>query len=306
MEAKEWARGNHVLSSLLDERRRSPELGEQKMSEGMTIRFGIPEEWTHFGEHHQLFLDRFPNLRAAMHAAFLREVRASEPVDRIVFFAGRLCVEEFMEILLLCGNGYGIAALKIVRGMFERVITALYLRLHPKDTDDFLDFHWVSQRKLARAIESSFGKEVLEGKLEEVEANYQRVRGRFMVTDCKRCGTRRLNFTWSKLDLVAMARNVGTIGALIVPAYYLPTREAHSTVGAILSRLKENSDGVLTFDEGPQREKADEALISAHNLLLNVLELQREHFKLQALKEPLGRCYEDFLDIWGRPKKREK
>ena len=38
---------------------------------------------------------------------------------------GRICVEEFNEILLLAGNGRGVGALKVLRGMFER---AVYVR----------------------------------------------------------------------------------------------------------------------------------------------------------------------------------
>jgi len=86
------------------------------MAEAMKAQFGLPQEWDHFAESHGLFLERFSNLQMALETAFNRQEPLSELVDKIVFFIGRPCAEDFMEILLLCGNGYGIGAMKILRG----------------------------------------------------------------------------------------------------------------------------------------------------------------------------------------------
>jgi hypothetical protein len=271
------------------------------------LEVGLPDEWDDFAKRHRTFLERFPNLERAFRIAFNREGHAAEPVDRVVFFSGRLCVEDFMEVLLLCGNGYGIGALKILRGMYERAVTARYLHMHPEEADNFVDFQWVSQRRLGKAIQATFGEGVLaKEKPEEVEAKYDEVRERFMVTDCKKCNTKRLNYTWSELDFVSMAHACGSIGSLIVPGYYIPTRQAHSTIGAILSRLKESETGGLEFDATPQRDEADNALITAHNLLLNVIDLQKEHFNLTALEKPLQTCFQDFLEVWKRQQKQDE
>jgi len=215
---------------------------------------------------------------------------------------GRLCAEEFSEILLLCGNGYGVAALRLVRGMFERTVTTRYLSEHPDAVDNYLDYYWISQHRLMGAIRETFGPGVFgDDKEEEMEQHFQNVKAKFMVTDCKKCDTKRLNHTWSKLDFVAMARATGELGKLIVPAYYLPTKEIHSTIGAVLSRLDGDAEG-LVFEGGGQHKRADEALISAHNLILNCLKLQETYFQLDILKRSLEACYADFFEIWGSPK----
>jgi hypothetical protein len=262
------------------------------------VTFGLPEEWADFRGRHPVFLDRVANLFSACRIAFDRTAYTSEPLDRAIYFSGRLCLEEFNEILLLCGNGYGVAALRLVRGMYERTVTARYLSKHPEETDNFFEFHWVSQHRLMKAIETTMGSALLgEEKTREVEQHFRRVKERFMVTDCGECKSTRLNYTWSKLDFVSMARDSGEIGQLIVPAYYLPTKEAHSTVGAILSRLDKGKTG-LEFDGGAQRKRADDALITAHNVILDNLALQEQHFKLNALEKPLQTCRSDFIDIW--------
>jgi len=271
------------------------------MAEAMMVQFGLPQEWNQFAESHPLFLERFPNLRVALQTAFIRKGTTSEPADLVVFFAGRLCAEDFMEILLLCGNGYGNGAMKILRGMYERVVTARYLHAHPEGTDDFLDFYWVDRHRVGQAIQQTFGEAALpKEKFEEVRTRYEEVRERFMVTACKKCGTKRLNYNWSKLDFVSMAHATGATGGQIVNAYYIPMQFIHSTVPAILAGLQEETGGGLTFDAGSQRETADMALITAHNLILNVLDLQKQHFKLDALDKPLEQCFQDFKEIWTR------
>ena len=262
------------------------------------IGVGNREEWDYFKERYKTFLDRVGDLIAALNAAFIRTGFTAEPVDRVIFLLGRLCSEDFWEIVLLCANGYGVGAQKILRGLYERSVTARYLHAHPEECDAFMEFYWIGQHRLGEAIRKTFGTDALpDEKFREVQANYQAVKSRFMVTDCKKCGTTRLNHTWSKLDVVSMAAEAG-LGQLIVPGYYIPTRQAHSTMGAILSRLEQPAAGGIGFDPGPQRDDAHLALFTAHNLILNVLHLQKEHFHLDALEAPVNKCSADFLDIW--------
>ena len=117
----------------------------------------------------------------------------------------------------------------------------------------------------------------------EIERRYQEVKDRFMVTDCKQCGTRRPNYTWSKLNFVAMATKT-TLGKLIVPGYFLPLRQAHATVGSILSRMAASTDDGISFVGEAQRKEADSALRFSHNVLLDTFRGQEEHFAVPGLK----------------------
>lgn len=259
---------------------------------------GCAEEQVDFLRRHDLFMQRFSNLRQTFEAAFARKFSCAEPVDRLVFSLGRLCVEDFMEILVLSGNGYGIGALKILRGMYEEAITALYLHAAPEEADNFLDYYWIAQHKLARAVIDTFGEEALpKDKLEETRSMYAQLKDKFMVTACGKCDTKQLNHTWSKLNFVAMAKVAGTLGKFIVPAYYLPLQHTHATVRSIFARLEEVEDGIV-FVGNAQRKEADDALRLGHLVTLNALSLQREHFKLESLQPNLDMCYSDYRDIW--------
>jgi Family of unknown function (DUF5677) len=271
------------------------------------IEYGYREEWTAFATRNAEFTRRFVNLEKAIDTAFTRVHQTSTLLERTIYFLGRLAVEEFMEILLLCANGYGIGAQKLVRGMYERAVTARYLYKFPDEVRNYLDFHRVTDHKFLMAIQSTMGHDVFSREqAEKIEQDFEAVKPQFTVPDCKTCKTTRLNHTWSKADIVSMARmSDESLWHLIVPAYYLPTREFHSTIGAIFSRLDPEpatkGEGLI-FDGAAQRDRADQSIITAHNLLLNVLDLQKECFHIQELELLLRTCFEDFKAILKQQK----
>jgi len=271
--------------------------------EPLLAEYGYRDEWAAFSSSHQKFLKRFKNIETAIDVAFLRIHQTTGPLEKVIYFQGRVAVEEFMEILLLCGNGYGIAAQKLLRGMYERAVTARYLMIHPEEVENFLDFHHVSDHKFLTTIEQIMGEDFYPPEqAAQIREDYKDVKERFMVTHCKNCGTSRPNHTWSKVDIVSMARMTKNLWPFILPGYYTPTGEAHSTAGAIFSRIDPQSpakDDALIFDGDSQRKRAHTALLTAHMILLDVLELQREFFNIKELEPLVQTCMTDYREIWN-------
>src|SRR5712664_3122300 len=131
-----------------------------KPSSSASILYGFPEEWKAFASSHLEFTRRFENLAKAIDITFQRIHQTTGPTERTIYFLCRLAVEEFMEILLLCANGYGIGAQKLLRGMYERAVTARYLFKHPEETDNYLAFHRLTDHKLMVAIQSTMSPEI--------------------------------------------------------------------------------------------------------------------------------------------------
>jgi hypothetical protein len=270
--------------------------------EPLLATYGYPEEWAVFSKGHQEFLKRFKNIEVALDSAFLRIHQTTTPLEKTIYFLGRLIVEEFMEILLLCGNGYGIAAQKLVRGMYERAVSARFLVDHPDEVNNFLDFHRVADHKFLVAVEQSMGRNVFTPEqAQRIRDDYAAVKDQFKITDCKVCGTFRMNHSWSKTDVVSMARETANLSPFILPGYYMPMREAHTTLGAIFSRLDADAakrgEGLI-FDSELQRDRAHTALFTAHTILLDALELQQQYFKISELEPLLQTCIADFREIW--------
>ena len=277
-------------------------MNKEQGGDARRVLFGDPREWEQFERRNPQFVSRIRTLVRTIKIAF-KPLTVSEPVDKILFHLVRLCVEDFSEILLLCGNGYGIGAEKLLRGMYERAVTATYLHHHPEEADNFLAYHKIADHRLMNAVIATPSDPFSPEQKRKIEDDFRQVKPRFMIPDCKKCGTQRLNHTWTALDFVTMAKNSGGLGKLLVPAYYMGMREGHSTVGAIFSRLDADAAGTdegLVFDGGSQPERADTALLTAHKIVLIVLELHKDHFQLKALEEPLQTCISDLLAIWDK------
>lgn len=261
---------------------------------------GFEEEWQDFRKRNDTFFQRFPNLVEALNAAFFLPTNFTDRDDMFVFTYGRVCVEDFFEILLLCGNAYGYAAEKLIRGLYERAVTLRYLNEHPKEIDDFMDFHLVSRRKLMLACRETMGSDMFpDAEVESIENEYQQIKNKFEVTACEACGTKRPGHHWSKLDFVSMAKKTN-LGQLIVPGYYLPLAQAHATPSSLFSRLMTNEAGALSFNTELQRRPADKALRCSFVIMLNVLRVQLDRFNPPGLKEKIDRCDQDYFEIYGK------
>ena len=72
--------------------------------------------------------------------------------------------------------------------------------------------------------------------------------------------------------------NQTSLGKLIVPGYLIPLRQAHATVASMVSRMEAAPNDGISFMDRAQPKEADQALRVAHNILLDVLRVQDEHF----------------------------
>ena len=265
--------------------------------------FGFPEEWAEFRKRHSVFLERFPNIAEATRIAFARVMPEPEPIERFVMLYGRLCVEDFREIMLCCGNGYGFAALKLLRALYEKAVTLEYLNNNPHELDTFLNHRYISEYKLFQAIAEEFGPEALSLNMREESAEkYEQFKQDYLVTDCKKCSTRKVNFTWSKLSLVAMAKRTRILGKLMASAYYLPMRHTHSTGASLIERLEHNDEGIA-FNPDAQRHQADSAVREAYTIILEVIYIQLQRFEIEGLQRAFDKCCEDWTEIYVEAQK---
>src|SRR5690348_12539788 len=95
--------------------------------------YGFPDECRKFEERHPLWNEAMSNLVRALNVAFIRVQTMDNPEDKLVYLLGRVCLEDFMEIALVCYHGYGVAASKLVRSMYEHAVTLRYLHEHPEE-----------------------------------------------------------------------------------------------------------------------------------------------------------------------------
>ena len=265
--------------------------------------FGGQEEWQRFNNDFPVFVERYAALESTRDEVFQRHGEGDK-LGRIVFGLGRVCSEDFQQALILCGNGFGIGALQIVRGMYERLVTMAFLINQPDKVDDFIDYYFVQRRKGLNILKDIYNGDDLAkmiplDKQEEIEREYQEVTkdGRFTEPVCKHSDKRKSLPSWINIALPGLARKAGHgLYDMYFNYYQRPTQMTHSSTESVMARLREDEQGNLLFDNEGQRRIVQEAITAAHHLLLHVLELQNEYFKLGLDLEQLGK---DYRDCWA-------
>jgi hypothetical protein len=110
---------------------------------------------------------------------------------RVVFGLGRIIADDFGELLTLSGNGRGIGAYKILRGMYERLVAAAYIAKNPSEARFFVEDDAIKKWKLwQQAVEviPDLKDTILKEKIDVLEAEYKRVKAKRAESICNKCG----------------------------------------------------------------------------------------------------------------------
>jgi hypothetical protein len=287
-----------LIVGIRQRRRRGTTAGDDTVN-AEQLRVGNPTEWPAFAERRRSFLAVMPRLVNAMSVAFHRSFQEMDVQDFVIFFTGYRCAEDFLEILLLCGNAEGYAAQKLLRSMFEHVVHLKYLHENHDEIQPYFQYRHITQYKHASAAQRFWGKEsVPEDTMKQLKADRDRLKDGYLNRECKQCGRREPGGAWTSIPLTDMAEKVG-LGTFVPAAYYEPLLDAHPSVAGLAKRLDlsgwEGSGGVK-WGARTDRELADRVLTTAHALLLIALDVQRESFGLS--NEPFDLLPEDYHNAW--------
>jgi len=262
--------------------------------------------WDWFNKQFPQFVEKYAALEELRDKMFVRKIHPKHHADYVVYGLGRVCVEDFEQVLNLCGNGFGIGAMQLLRGMYERQVTAAYLSRCPDEVDSFVEYSHIQLRRAMNQLKEVYHGEraildgiVSEERRSEIEKQYQGVKDKFMDTLCKECETTKEMFSWTKLSTGALALKGGQgLDKLYHYQYFRPTLLSHSTFKSVEARVVFGDDGSFSFESEGQQKYIKEALIGGHNLLLNVFDLQNKHFNL-GLDSEIEQSGRDYLECWA-------
>src|ERR1019366_3154692 len=150
--------------------------------------------------------DAISNLEILMNDLFrFSDDGAREPSQAVVCLLVRVTGELLNDVLLLAGHGRGIAAIIITRSMFERTVTAEYLRRNPGDAEDFRQYghiqKWNRYQELSKSSPEK-AKEIAPETVTKWEADYRSVVSRFTGKGGK------VRKQWHKKRISEMARDI--------------------------------------------------------------------------------------------------
>jgi hypothetical protein len=250
-----------------------------------------------FWDRNPEFFRSFQRLLDLTNKTFGREWRPTNRMEDIAFNLGETCRQDFLEIAFLAVNGHGVAALKLLRGLYERAVTLEYIRRNPEKAERFVRYGVIQEFKVLRTAIDAVGEdevnEHMGAQFTEYQRMYDDVRPEFQVTDCKKCKTQRLAFSWDTVDFASMVRTLGQpYQSLYMASYGIPNLHIHATATSAFSR----EPNVGTREEKNIHE-AEVALIHATLILVLVLNSQSEVFSL-SLDSETKACWDEVTVVW--------
>jgi Family of unknown function (DUF5677) len=251
------------------------------------------DELDRFKARHPSFAAAATRLQEMLDRALNRPLQpvAGTPtlLQSAIFFLGHQAADGFFDIVLLAVHGYGMGALKLLRPLYERVVTALYLIKYPNQVnafDAYGDIH--AGRFVNRAKKDGLDLSAAPAEwLREVEKAYEAALPSF--TDAPG----RVRGSWTELNLEALARKVG-LETLYAPCALWPTMQLHTTRAGLDARLRVSNQGSL-FTHEPQPDHADYAVKQLHDLIVYLLGMLNDffgwHLDLRALVQDVQTCW---------------
>jgi Family of unknown function (DUF5677) len=108
---------------------------------------GFPEMWQPVHDKYRPFFDC-----AAMLAPIVSDLLKAPAEGHLLIIIGRLVAataNSYGALLTLVLNGYGQDAMKIARSIYETELNIIWLKSHPEDIQDFLDYHIIQHKQLS-------------------------------------------------------------------------------------------------------------------------------------------------------------
>jgi hypothetical protein len=292
----------------------------------MSMSFGDPAAQQDFVNEYEDFLVEYPHVMEATKAIMLnRTINPSiqEEIDAVAdlddddprviavedkykaniasFILARLAIDEFSEMLVLASNGYGLGALKLLRSMYEKVVTSAYVAANPEVSRALVDSTWThrwSVWKRLRKVSPSAESGIDPAQIAELERNAADAQTKLNDSVCTKCKQIITVHAWTKVTLLTMAEKVGSsLADLYAVGYQIPTSVAHATGESVNSKMEQDPDGSWTYKMNTSRERSH-ALCTGHNLLLQLLGRQNDHFGY-GLENLLVARKEAYMNIWS-------
>jgi hypothetical protein len=224
---------------------------------------GFPDFWDTVAEKYPRALAAMPEILPLANEIFA--IPMKEPVHKICRMLSKNIFTSCSALQLLCVNGFGVDAMRVARSMFEGAVSVAYLREHPDESDDFIDFYWIRKKRLQDYIEQ-YEPETTKGvplKLRQrVLHEYARVLPRFQDKNG------RVRGRWSKKSFPQLAKEVGVFG-LYRTFYDTTSSMHHMDIAGVISQMEDSKDTlVCDADVAPSMRWIDDALIAGHTAVV--------------------------------------
>jgi hypothetical protein len=264
------------------------------------------EKLHHCKSRHPDLNDALARLQTTLQQALCRELQVT-PNKRVlrvaVFGLAHQAADDFFDVVLLATHGYGIGAQKLLRPLYERVVSALYLIERPEEVQDFNDYIDIDAWQVitnAKGVGVDPVSFMGQQQYDQAEQAYKAAQARFT-----RPGSKRARPSWAQKDLLRRGAEVKVVSIagesvgldkLYGACGFWPTMLLHTTNVSLEARLTSTATGGRALTHEPTRAEADTALKCAHDLIVLLLHKCNEFFGWGLDVTPLT---QDVVRCWG-------
>ncbi|HUY13087.1 MAG TPA: DUF5677 domain-containing protein [Terriglobia bacterium] len=254
-------------------------------AEHQHVTFGFEDFWPAAREQYERQFDAIADLMGLGNEMLqAAENKAAERVQKVIYELTRATVAGASDVILLCGNGCGPGAMKIVRGVYESRWMAEYLRRNPKEVEDYINFGPVQRWRTYQWLRDNIPDQVKHSSPEAVkniEDEYNEVKAQF--TNSKG----RERFLWSTKSIGKMAEEIGCGKEFRLP-YSMACSIHHANAEGLLAAARVTP---------PSLEWVGAALVTAHTNLWFVLSTLNDSCNL-GFSDKLTAAQESHSRVW--------
>jgi hypothetical protein len=232
---------------------------------------GFSDMWQPVYEKYRLFFECADKL-----APIVSDMIKTPVEGNLLKIVGRMmaaAANSYGALLTLVLNGYGQDAMKIARSIYETELNVLWLKNHPEDLDDFLDYSLIQQKQLFDEMDEEQQKAVPKERYDQMMADYNRVLPRFLK-DVKKQIPRN---EWCKVSIYKRAKEAEQLwkqqmeadgvkdsGISLYGTFYRHASSMHHMdIGGVVASLDEGMYAIMA----PSWEHLDDALVAGASVL---------------------------------------
>ena len=232
---------------------------------------GFPEMWQPVHDKYSAFFDCANKLQP-----IVTEMIQTPVEGKLLLIVGRImaaAANSYGALLTLVLNGYGMDAIKIARSIYETELNILWLKNHPEDLDEFLDYNLIQQKQLYDEMSEEQQRAVPKERYDEMMAEYIRVLPRFASARDK---TQPRN-EWCRVSIYQRAKEaeqqwreqmakdgINDNGLSLYKTFYRHASSIHHMdIGGVIASLDEEMNAIMA----PSWEHLEDALVAARSVL---------------------------------------
>jgi hypothetical protein len=257
---------------------------------------GFPEMWQPVFEKYRPFFEAA--WKASPLVNQMTSQGFSDQLSHVVACMVFAAANTLGAIITLVMNGYGHDAMKLARSIYETELNIIWLKNHPEEVEDFVDYNVIQQKQLYDSLgdeqRSAFPKE----QYEEMMAAYCAILPRFASGRDK---TRPRN-EWCRVSIYDRAREAEQYwqqqmekqgqearAMSLYSAFYRPASSLHhGDIGGLIAQV----DSDLNAETAPSWSWLDDALVNSIGSFVRCLayfdEIAVLGFKERIKSGPMG------------------